>query len=192
MNLDTAPDPAPNDPESAPPRTESAPQTSRVAEAAVHSLDPRLVIVQRIGGGIFGAIVCLLHFLVAVTLWLTRGWHPDTIVFVAAWPLMTAFLAWLAIAWPAISYRRRRYRLDRTGIEIWTGVIWRQVIAVPRSRVQHIDVSQGPIERAYGLATLSIHTAGTEYSKVDLPGLDHGTALAVRDSLLPTDAERAV
>jgi membrane protein YdbS with pleckstrin-like domain len=174
------------------PRTESAVQTDGAARAAARSLDPRLVTVHRIGGAIFGAIVCLIHLVTAVTLWLTRGWHPDTIILVTAWPLVTAFLAWLAIAWPAISFRYRRYRVDRAGIEIWTGVVWRQVIAVPRSRVQHIDVSQGPIERAYGLATLSIHTAGTAYSKVDLPGLDHPTALAVRDALLPKDAERAV
>jgi membrane protein YdbS with pleckstrin-like domain len=150
------------------------------------------VTVQRIGGAIFGLVVCLLHLAVAMGLWLGRGWHPDTIALVAAWPMMTAFLAWLAFFWPAISYRHRRYRLDRTGIEIGAGVIWRQVIAVPRSRVQHIDILQGPVERAYGLATLAIHTAGTEYSKVDLPGLDYAVALAVRDSLLPKDAERAV
>ena len=65
-------------------------------------------------------------------------------------------------------------------------------MVVPRSRVQHIDVSQGPIERSYGLATLSIHTAGTEYSKVDLPGLGHSVALTVRDALLPKGAEPAV
>ena len=55
-----------------------------------------------------------------------------------------------------------RYRVDADEIEIWSGVLWRQAVVVPRSRVQHIDVSQGPIERSYGLATLSIHTAGTQ------------------------------
>jgi hypothetical protein len=39
---------------------------------------------------------------------------------------------------------------------------------------------------------LSIHTAGTEYSKVDLPGLGHSVALTVRDALLPKGAEPAV
>ena len=175
-----------------PPQAESPARPAGTGEGVIRPLDPRLVTVHRLGGAIFGAIICLIHLGVAFTLWLRRGWHADTVLFAAAWPLMTAFLVWLALFWPAISYRYRRYRLDRTGIEIWAGVVWRQVIAVPRSRVQHIDVSQGPIERAYGLATLSIHTAGTEYSKVDLPGLDHAIALAVRDSLLPKDAERAV
>jgi membrane protein YdbS with pleckstrin-like domain len=51
--------------------------------------------------------------------------------------------------------------------------------------VQHIDVAQGPLERRYGLATLSIYTAGTEYARVDLPGLRHERAVAIRDHLLP-------
>ena len=60
--------------------------------------------------------------------------------------------------------------------------IWRKVINVPRSRVQHTDVSQGPLERGHGLGTLVIYTAGTDHARVDLPGLDHATALRIRDS----------
>jgi membrane protein YdbS with pleckstrin-like domain len=51
--------------------------------------------------------------------------------------------------------------------------------------VQHIDVAQGPLERRYGLATLSIYTAGTEYARVDLPGLTYARAVDIRDRLLP-------
>ena len=58
------------------------------------------------------------------------------------------------------------------------------MINVPRSRVQHTDVSQGPIERGFGLGTLVIYTAGTEHARVELHGLEHGTALHIRDHLL--------
>ena len=63
---------------------------------------------------------------------------------------------------------------------------------MPRSRVQHTDVSQGPLERGYGLGTLVIYTAGTDHAKVDLHGLDHATALAIRDHLLPREGGDAV
>ena len=66
--------------------------------------------------------------------------------------------------------------------------MWRAVTNVPRSRVQHTDVSQGPLERSHGLGTLVIHTAGTEHAVVGLSGLDYGTALALRDHLLPRGA----
>jgi membrane protein YdbS with pleckstrin-like domain len=71
-------------------------------------------------------------------------------------------------------------------------VVWRRVINVPRSRVQHTDVSQGPIERGSDLGTLVIFTAGTHYARVHLSGLTHATALRIRDHLLPGGSDDAV
>ena len=67
-----------------------------------------------------------------------------------------------------------------------------RVTNVPRSRVQHTDVSQGPLERRYGVGTLVIHTAGTDDAVVTQRGLTHGTALAIRDHLLPREGPDAV
>ncbi len=70
----------------------------------------------------------------------------------------------------------------------WVTVFWSclasSVVTVPRSRVQHTDVSQGPIERTYDLATLIIYTAGTHYASISLGGLSHETALFIRDHLI--------
>ena len=158
----------------------------------LRSLDRRRISLDRTVGALGGGVILIVH-LVAVPLVLLAGW-PSALVLLAgaAWPLNLVLQVWLAVRWPVIDYRHWKYQVDAEGIRIWSGVIWRQVVAVPRSRVQHIDVSQGPMERSYGLATLSIYTAGTRYSKVDLPGLDHGVALALRDQLLPKDAEAAV
>lgn len=103
-----------------------------------------------------------------------------------AWPAAAAGLGWLAHQWPVVVHRHASYRVDDEGIEIKHGVIWRSVVNVPRSRVQHTDVSQGPIERSFGLGTLVIFTAGTEHARVQLHGLDHGLALRIRDHLLTT------
>ncbi len=108
------------------------------------------------------------------------------------WLTLVALAAWKAYAWPARAYRHTSYRIDDQGIEICKGVYWRVVINVPRSRVQHIDVSQGPIERRYGLGTLIVYTAGTDHAKVDLEGLEHGRALRIREHLLPSESGDAV
>jgi membrane protein YdbS with pleckstrin-like domain len=156
-------------------------------------LDPRVIALDRLVGAIVGVIVSLGHLLAIVVVLLTNPWPWWALLtFALSWFPVAALMVWLSVWWPAIQYRHCKYRLDQEGIEIWTGVVWRQAVMVPRSRVQHIDVSQGPLERSHGLATLSIHTAGTQFSKVDLRGLDHGVALAVRDALLPKDAEPAV
>lgn len=108
------------------------------------------------------------------------------------WILGTVACAWILHRWPAVQYRHAAYRVDDQGIEIKAGVYWRRVITVPRSRVQHTDVAQGPLERRHGLGRLVIYTAGTEHSRVELPGLEHATALALRDHLLPREADDAV
>ena len=79
-----------------------------------------------------------------------------------------------------------------SGLEILRGVYWRTITNVPRSRVQHTDVSQGPLERRYGLGTLMVYTAGTQHSQVTLSGLDFTVARRIRAHLLPSDQGDAV
>ncbi len=87
--------------------------------------------------------------------------------------------------WPAIDYAHTSFTADDEGLVIRRGVIWRHVVSVPRSRVQHTDVSQGPLERRYDLGTVVIYTAGNEHAQVTLRGVEYATALAIRDLLLP-------
>jgi membrane protein YdbS with pleckstrin-like domain len=54
---------------------------------------------------------------------------------------------------------------------------------IPFGRIQHIDVDQGPVQRRYDLATLSVHTAGSHNDTVSLPGLLHADALALRETI---------
>ena len=77
-----------------------------------------------------------------------------------------------------------QYKVDPRGIGIRSGVVWRRVVSVPRSRVQHTDVSQGPIQRHLGLATLVVHTAGVVNASVTLGGLDRDIAVGIRDFLI--------
>jgi membrane protein YdbS with pleckstrin-like domain len=55
---------------------------------------------------------------------------------------------------------------------------------VLHSRVQHVDTRQGPIERALGLATVVVFTAGTVGAMVAIPGLRPGDADLLRDRLV--------
>lgn len=90
-------------------------------------------------------------------------------------------LAWF---WPPARYRRLKYRVDEVGLTIQDGVWWRTQTSLPRLRIQHSDVSQGPLQRRYGIATLKLYTAGSRYTKVELEGLRHEDALALRDRLV--------
>ena len=110
----------------------------------------------------------------------------------AAVLVLSAAGAAASYVWPAVRYRHIRYRLDAHGVTIRRGVVWRTVTSVPTSRVQHTDVSRGPLERYFDLATLVIHTAGTRDASVALSGLGHREAIALRDRLIEAGGGRGV
>lgn len=86
-------------------------------------------------------------------------------------------------------WRRTQWRLDPGGLRVRRGVVWHKEILVPRSRVQHLDLERGPIERHFGLATLVVHTAGTRMHALRQSGFRDDDAVALRDALLP-EADR--
>lgn len=154
-------------------------------------LDPRKIDLDRISGWIGTAVASGVWLVIALLVGLVSDDAPGWLRWALAmlWPPFTVAVAVFSYLWPPVEHRHSRYRIDDQLIEIERGVIWRTSIAVPRSRVQHLDVSQGPVQRRYGLGVLSIYTAGTEYSQVLLPGLAFETAQALRNQLLPRDTQ---
>jgi hypothetical protein len=64
------------------------------------------------------------------------------------------------------------------------GVVWRLTRSIPRVRVQHVDVTSGPIDRALGLVQVSLHVAGSAGAVLTIPGLAPKEAETLREALL--------
>jgi len=79
---------------------------------------------------------------------------------------------------PPIRYRRWRYEVNEDFLDIARGIIWKRRFIIPFIRVQHTDTNQGPILRAFGLASVTVSTAAGNHS---IPGLDSVTAEQLRD-----------
>jgi membrane protein YdbS with pleckstrin-like domain len=97
---------------------------------------------------------------------------------------LLAVVGGLAAWWlPRASYRHWRYQVAGDALELRHGVVRRVHSAIPYFRVQHIDVAQGPVERAVGLARLVVHTAsaGTDAT---IPGIAAGEAEGLRRLIL--------
>jgi hypothetical protein len=62
------------------------------------------------------------------------------------------------------------------------GLLIRRLSIVPYSRMQFVDVTAGPLERAFGLATVVLHTAAAA-SDARVPGLPPAEAARLRDRL---------
>jgi hypothetical protein len=153
-------------------------------------LDPRHVTVERIGGWIFVVLVAGLPG-VGLAAAMIATWPPGWLMGIGAVGVvvLVGLLGWFVHAWPVIAHRRSRYRADDWGLEIHRGVLWRSVINVPRSRIQHTDVRQGPLQRRYGLGKLVVHTAGTEHAAIELDGLRREEAMRLRDLLTAHEGE---
>jgi membrane protein YdbS with pleckstrin-like domain len=62
------------------------------------------------------------------------------------------------------------------------GLLVQRLSLVPYGRMQFVDVSSGPLERALGLATVRLHTAAAS-SDARIPGLPRADADRLRDQL---------
>jgi membrane protein YdbS with pleckstrin-like domain len=62
------------------------------------------------------------------------------------------------------------------------GLMFRQIVVVPYGRMQYVDVQAGPLDRAFGIAKVQLHTASAGTDAV-IPGLPPQEAARLRDRL---------
>jgi membrane protein YdbS with pleckstrin-like domain len=96
---------------------------------------------------------------------------------------MAIVAALLLGAWPVARYQAWGYCVRESDVVLRHGVLWKLVSIVPHARIQHVDTRRGPLERALGLASVTIHTAGSVGATLTIPGLDAAHAEQLRDRL---------
>ena len=75
------------------------------------------------------------------------------------------------------------YMLRDDDIVFRKGILWQRMIAVPYGRMQLVDITQGPLDRAFGVSQLKMVTAAAT-TGVQIPGLAQAAAEALRDTLI--------
>ncbi|MFD3478963.1 PH domain-containing protein [Streptomyces sp. NPDC058695] len=93
-------------------------------------------------------------------------------------------LAGLLWGWPMLgrNWRSWRYAERADDLLISRGVLWREETIVPYGRMQLVEVTSGPLERKFGLASLQLHTAAAA-TDATIPGLTPAEAERLRDRL---------
>lgn len=144
-------------------------------DSALTPLSPRYVHLLRLKGAIQSAPLAV----GALVLEAAVDFVP-TGVFIGPVLLIAAYLIARV---PMRRFAARGYQLGGDRLRVVRGWWFRSDTVVPFGRVQHIDVTQGPLERGFGLSTLVVHTAGTHNASVALPGLAAGDAAAMREAI---------
>jgi membrane protein YdbS with pleckstrin-like domain len=153
----------------------------------MESLHPRIRLLW-IARGALAALALGLAF-VAVDRWLLA-------VPTAAVAGVVAVGIVLGIIYAARRYRVWRFELQDDALYLERGVVTFVETAVPFVRVQHVDTQFGPIERALGLSSVVVYTAGSRNADVRIPGLTPDRARSLQDTLrelaVESEAEDAV
>jgi uncharacterized protein len=145
-----------------------------MTDDALTKLDPRHIKVSRITSAITAIGPVIGTIVIEVSNALPRGLVIVPVMLLAAYYVFII---------PPRKYRYWGYDMGADRLRIVRGYLFHSDTVVPFGRIQHIDVSQGPIQRPNGLATLTVHTAGNHNSSVSLPGLTHQDAIAMREDI---------
>lgn len=139
-----------------------------------HQISPRYVTSQFLQNGLLLALIVAAALVVGLVLEQTWVWIPGGILTV----LILATLAVLPRQARAIGYMLRD-----DDIVFRKGILWQRIIAVPYGRMQLVDITHGPLDRAFGVAQLKMVTAAAT-TGVQIPGLTQAAAESLRDTLI--------
>jgi uncharacterized protein len=98
--------------------------------------------------------------------------------------LPVVLLGLAGLGWRLIGRNARSWGYAERDEDLYIthGAMFRELIAVPYGRMQFVDITSGPVEQLFGIATVHLHTASPKTS-ARIPGLPKGEAARLRDRL---------
>ena len=85
-------------------------------------------------------------------------------IYVISMVAVLLFAYFFIYLFPKVRWKRWRYEVRESEIELQHGIFIIKRTLIPMVRVQHVDTAQGPILRKYDLAEITISTAATNHT----------------------------
>ncbi len=145
-----------------------------VLDGSWHQISPRYVVSQFVQNGIFIAFLVAVALIVGIVLEQSWVWIP--VGAVIAVTLITLIIL-------PRQAKALGYMLREDDVVFRRGILWQRMVAVPYGRMQLVDITQGPLDRAFGVSQLKMVTAAAT-TGVQIPGLSQDAAEALRDTLI--------
>ena len=148
-------------------------------EMPANQLDPRVKNVWRINDAIWIVLLFACLAVVPAIMMTTSSMASigRPLLLMVGVCFVVVLIIWLIVL-PPIRYARWSYQVSEDYLDIAKGIIWRKRYTIPFIRVQNTDTRQGPILRAFGLASVTVSTAARGH---EIPGLQIDVAEQLRD-----------
>lgn len=132
--------------------------------------------------GVLSLLFLMLGALVYVQNWIVlpsvlHNFIPYALCIFAVTSLLIISLNFLAD-------KQKRYALRQLDLHFSSGLMFKKLVSQPISRIQHVELKQGPLERFKNLATLQVYSAGGSHYTFEIPGLDLATAQQIHQFIL--------
>lgn len=110
------------------------------------------------------------------------------------WPLWYWLAPWLvylglSFAVEILGFRIKGYAIRSKDVSYKSGLLFFSMTSVPLNRIQHCELSQGPLGRLFDLASVKVYTAGGSSSDMTINGLTKERAQRLRDYIIKLSSE---
>lgn len=141
-----------------------------------HQISPKYVVAEVLLRLILLALIAVGAY--AATTYLAQPWPW-------AWTAAGVIAIWIVVELVILPRQAKAigYMLRADDIVFRRGILWQRMIAVPYGRMQLVDITRGPVDRAFGIAKLKLVTAAAT-TGVEIPGMTEDAAEALRDILI--------
>lgn len=153
-------------------------------------VSPKYVLVRLVGALVSGLVWTLLTA-IPLILALLGVWDPGARWWLWALPGLMVAITLIDLALVGRRVRAIGYAEARTELWLRKGLLLRTVTVVPYGRMQYVEIKTGPVLNAFGLATVTLHTAAAA-TNAELPGIAREEADRLREQLTRRGEEHMV
>lgn len=105
---------------------------------------------------------------------------PMLYIFITVLLVILSFIVWVGFN----SFKYKGYALRQHDIIFKSGIFFRSTTIISFNRVQHIEINQGPLDRYFNIAGLTLYTAGGSSSDLTIPGLSMEDANRIKEWIM--------
>ncbi|MCW8878028.1 MAG: PH domain-containing protein [Kangiellaceae bacterium] len=148
----------------------------RIANISFQPLAPNYPLLSALESLIFWLIPTIALF--GIKIFKPQAEIPQLVFFV--FPVITI----LSVVISFLGAKAKGFVLREKDILYKQGLFWQKQTGVSFKRIQHIDISNGPMERKFGLSTIKFFTAGGALADLKISGLTTEDAQKLRSFIL--------